>query len=164
MIDKAKNVLTIVLIVIFIIAVIYSLISVVVSLFSKPQLITSENIEQYVISENIVTGYNTFNFMEACVNNFMDACSQQKYEELYSIYIDKYKDTYSKEEIMNKLKNIGDKFNNSDIDNKVEYKLATTYKAGEEYILEIELDDKILRMIFSETIDEQTDYEFAFIK
>ena len=162
MLDKVKTFLTILLILIIIFAVGYSVVKVVISLFKEPNIITSENINNYIKDENIVLDYSTYYYLNDCLNNFIEACNQQKYNELYQLYDEDYLKQYTEEEVIVKLTNL--QWKTEQMDEFIEYKLEKIYKTENSYLLEITLENKKMYFVFSIGNSKNYDYNWAFVK
>ena len=163
MIDKVKNILTIILVVFIIVAIVYGIVNLIISAFQKPELITYENIDEYISEAEVVTNYSTYFFVEDCLENLIEGCMQDKYEKLYDIYIDEYTKEYSKSEIISKLKAIVARAKSSDIDYTFEYNLNKVYSVNDQYLAEITIDGSKTYMIFEQT-SKGYSYGFAFVK
>jgi len=164
MIDKMKTILTITLVVIVIFAIGYSIVMLIISAFEEPDIITLDNLDDYKIEENLITGYATYYYYEACLNNYIEACEKELYNELYNIYIDDYKKEYSKEEIINSLKNINNMLKPKDIDDTITYKLEKLYSVDRMCLAEISINQNIVYMVFSESNSKDLGYNFALVK
>lgn len=156
MIDKVKTILTILLVLILAFAVIYSIVRIISSSFEKPTLLNSGKLEEYTKDENLVLSYSTFYYIENCLTNFTQACNSEKYDDLYRLYIEDYKVQYSKDEIISKLKDFKLEDNS--------YKLKTVYMINDKYLLNVELNEDVMYLIFSFDESKEFDYYFAFLK
>lgn len=156
MIDKVKTILTIFLVLILAFAVIYSIVRIISSAFEKPILLNSGKLEEYINDENLVLSYSTFYYVEDCLENFIEGCNREKYDELYRLYIEDYKVQFSKDEIISKLKD----FKLSDNS----YKLKAIYTINDKYLLNIQVNDEIEYIIFTFVNTKDFDYYFAFLK
>lgn len=154
MIDKVKNILTILLVIFIVIAIVYSVVSLVISAFEKPDLITSEEIYLHMIPSNLLTSYSTYYYLESCLDNLVEATKQEKYTELYKLYIGDYKEQYTKDEVIDKLKD----FKSEDVE------LEKVYVIDNIYLLEIDLDGLTQYMLMNTDTAKQSSYQFAFIK
>ena len=164
MIDKVKTILTITLIVIVVFAVGYSIVKLIISAFEKPNLITLSNLEDYKVEENLITGYATYYYYEACLKNCIESCEKELYSELYDIYIHDYTKEYSKEEIINTLKNIKDKLTPKHMDESITYKLDKLYSVDHAYLAEITINEHVVYMVFNESNSKDINYNFAVVK
>ena len=108
--DKEKlSVSSIFFIIFFVIALIYVIILFIKSGFEKPEVYYSNNLEQYQTKENLVkTDY--FYTIDAIVANFLEAVDKEMYSDLYNIVDDKYKKIYSKNYIVDYLKEAKEKY------------------------------------------------------
>lgn len=157
MIDKAKTILTILLLLILAFSIIYSGLKIINSLFEKPVLLNSGKLEEYTQKENVVLTYSTFYYISDCLDNFIEACNREKFEDLYKLYIEEYTVQYTKEEIISKL-------NDFKVNEEVSYKLKEVYSISDKYILNIEIGDKTEYLIFDLNNKEEYSYYFAFLK
>jgi len=157
MIEKTRKVLTIILIVILVIAIVYSIVRLTMAAFEKPDLITSVDVPLYLVNGNLVKGYNTFYYVKSCLNNLIKGCEQGLYDEVYELYISDYKKQYTKEEVINKLKQL---------ENNVEQikELKNIYLVEEMYILELEINEQKQYLLMSIGSGKNSNYQFAFIK
>lgn len=163
MIDKVKTFLTITLVVIFIFAVGYSLIKVMIKSFEEPTLITLENVAEYAKEENIVASYTIYYFYESCMNNLIEACKSQMYSELINIYISDYLKASGEEKITEKLQKVNEMATPKDMDEKIEYSLKAVYSTDVGYLAEININEEVIYVIFSEANSKELDYSFALI-
>lgn len=165
MIDKIKTILTIALIVIVVFALGYSLVKTVIHSFEQPILVTMDNLKDYTVEENIVTSYSTFYFYEDCMNNFIEACEKEKYNELYDIYIKNYKKNQSKADIISELKNVKKILTPKDIDEEIKCNLKNVYYCeNNECLAEITINDNTIYIVFGEASSKELDYNFAIVK
>ena len=164
MIDKVKTILTIALILIVVFAIGYGIVKVVINLFKEPELITQENLYEYLSEENVITSYSTYYYYNSCFENFYEACQNNLYDDLYKIYIKDYQKKYSKEEIMAKLKSVGSMMLPKDIDEKIDCNLVKLYLSKNKYIAEIAINDQKIYMVFEESFAKEYDYNFAIVK
>ena len=165
MIDKVKTILTITLIVIVVFAVGYSIVKLIISAFESPDIVTINNIDDYKLEENLITGYTTYYYYEACFKNCIEACEKELYNELYNIYISDYKKEHSKEEVMAYLKDINSMLKPKDMDETITYKLNKLYSLdGIECLAEISINKNIVYMVFSEANSKDLSYNFALVK
>ena len=163
MIEKARLFLTILLVIILIVGIVFSGIKIVISWFEKPFLLTSDNMTQYMKEENVVTNHSTYYYMKDCLNNFIEACNQQKYNELYNLYIEDYAKQYTEEEVLAKLKKL--QWKTEEMDETIEYKLEKVYTLDRQtYILDITLEGESLYLIFRTNTIKGYDYGWAFVK
>lgn len=154
MIEKTKNILTVILVIVIVAIVVYGIFRLVASAFVEPDLITLEEVMLYTVNSNLLTNHTTYYHIENCLRNLLEGCKQSKYEEVYKLYLNDYADKTTKEEVLKKLA----VYNSDDVE------LKKIYKAENSYILEITLNGttEYLLMAFGNT--KQASYEFAFIK
>lgn len=157
MIDKIKTILTILLSLILAFALIYSIVRIVNSLFEKPILLNSGKIEEYTKEENRVLSYSTFYYISDCLDNFIEACNREEYENLYNLYIEDYKVQYTKDEVISKLK----EFKTNE---EINYKLNAVYSVDNKYLLNITIGEETKNLIFSFDDTKEYSYCFAFLK
>ena len=166
MLDKIKNILTILLVVLIAFAVVYSIVKLIISATKEPTLLTSDKLYEYKEKGQIVTNYSTYYFLNDCLENFIIACEQEKYEELYKLYIDDYKKQYTKDEVIEKLKSIPVRHGYNSIDDQTQYNLRTLYLINNEYLLETVVNGQTFYLVFrvDETGKANYDYQFALLK
>lgn len=164
MIDKIKTILTIILVVILIFSIGYSIVRVIISAFEKPNLITLENIKEHLLEEKVITSYSTYYNFESCLNNLMQACNKEMYNELYNIYIDDYAKEHTKEQIINSLKNIKSMLTPKDMDEEVKYSLDKLYSVDNQYLARVSINENIVYVVFSEAASKALHYNFAIVK
>ena len=162
MLDKAKAFMTILLVIILVVAVGSSAVKLVMSSFETPNLVTSDNINEYRQDKNTIVGYSTFYYLKDCFENFVEACNQKQYSQLYDLYIKDYSKQYKKEEVLAKLNGL--KWETETMDQHIEYKLEKAYILENGYLLEISLDGKKLYLIFDISSSKEYNYTWAFVK
>ena len=164
MLDKLKVFFSILIILMVIFGIGYSIVRSIQISNEKISLITSDSIDEYMVEANRVTNYSTYYYLSDCLNNIAEACEQNKYEELYELYIEDYLSQCTKEEIVTRLKSI--KWNLHVMDKPVGYKLEKIYKVNEEYILCIKMEDTYLYLVLKDVSLQKTGsaYEWAFVK
>jgi len=163
MIDKTKTILTAILIVIVVFAVGYSIVRLIISAFKEPTLVTMDTLSKYNTNENIVTGYTTYYYYEGCVENLLEACKKEMYNELYDIYIKDYAKKSSEEKIINDLKNIKTLLTPKDIDEQITYKLDMLYAVGSDYLAKVSINNNTIYILFAEASAKELSYNFALI-
>jgi len=156
MIEKAKNILTIIFSLFIGGAIIYGIVSMIINLGKEPDIISSDEIALYLIDSNIVDDYTTYYYIEACFENLVEGTKKNKYNQLYDIYIKDYKDLYTEEEITAKLR----EFSSEDADAK----FSKVYRAGSIYIIEYMLNGKTEYMFMQLGSSRNSDYNFAIVK
>ncbi len=154
--EKAKTVFIIVLILMLVFGIVYSLISIITTAFEEKDLLTSEEIVLVTVDSKILTSYSRYYYIEACLNNLIEGCKQQRYNEVYNLYLDDYNEQYTKEEVISKLKGLVD-------DNKV-CTLKNVYIYNESYLLQLDVSGMQQYMLMELGNSKQTSYQFAFIK
>lgn len=115
MIKKIQSYLNLVLILFAIVGVIYFVIALIANMFKTEKYVTDKNLNEYMVSENLVTSYSIFNLLEKCTSNLSEPLILQDYEAVYEIIGKKTKKQCSKEEILAKIANISENilgFNN----------------------------------------------------
>jgi len=156
MLEKTKNIGTIVLAVFIIFSIIYAIVSWIISLFQEPDLISTDEIQLYAIDSNLVTDHSTFYYIKDCLDNLVEAVKQEKFKELYKLYINDYKEQYTEEEVYAKLKEFS-------VGN-AEYSLNKVYSARGIYILEYSLNGNTEYMFMQLGAEKDSSYNFAIVK
>ena len=162
MLEKTRVFFTILLMLILIFAVGFSIVKIVMSWFEKPVLVTMDNVSKYLNDENVVTSYSTYYYLNDCLNNYIEACNQKKYDELYSLYMKDYMEQYTKDEVIAKLSEL--QWTTGAMDKVIEYKLEKVYNLENDYLLYITLDGENLYLIFDTDSSREYDYNWAFVK
>lgn len=155
MVEKTKVVFKLVLIIFMMFAVVYSLVLIILSIFREPNIVSSDEVQLYTIDSNVVTRYQTYYYIESCFENLVEGVRQGKLDEVYKLYLDDYKEQYTKEEVYAKL-------NEFSINNK--YKLEKVYTADGTYILEYKLNSKVEYLFMQIGVSKSESYNFAFVK
>ena len=155
MIDKTKNILSIILAIFIIFAIGYSLVTLLINAFEEPDIITADEVHLYTIESNIVTNYSVYYYLEDCLDNLVEATRQNKYDELYRLYIGEYKEEMTKDDVYAKLA----KFSIND----TQYKLKKVYTAESLYILEYDLNGSTNYMFITLGELKDASYQFALI-
>lgn len=105
MVKKIQLYLNIVLILFFVLAVIYFAVVFIINLFKEKEVITSNNLSEYIKQSEMVVNYYQFGIVENCMSNFYEAMLQEDYDSIYSIVGDVTKKNYPKNRIISELKN-----------------------------------------------------------
>lgn len=153
---KAKTIFMLAIIIILVFGVVYSLIKVIMSAFEEKDLLTSEEIVLVTLDSKILTSYSTYYYVQACFNNLIEGCKQQRYNEVYNLYLDDYLEQYTKEEIISKLKGFV-------VENRVSA-LKNVYIYNDLYLLQIDVNGELQYILMEVGNGKQTSYQFAFIK
>lgn len=104
MINKIQSYLNIVLVIFLVFGIIYFLVNVVIDVFDDDIKITQETLNEYIVEDKLVTSYSLFNIVEEGVANLYETLINEKYVDVYKIVGKDTKKQYSKEEILNLLK------------------------------------------------------------
>ncbi len=117
--NKGTN---IIIIVVFALACLSFIINAIIGIFKKPELLNTDDITQYIITDNvvdengnitkasnIVKDYNTFYTLQDATENFIQYIVDQKFSQTYSVLSDEIKSKYSKSEYEDKIKVVYDK-------------------------------------------------------
>ena len=158
MIDKIKNILIVILICFVIFSIGFSLFKLIASSFDQKDLITSEEVCLYTVSDNLVTTYNTHYYIKACFENLIESCKLGEYNKLYEIYIKDYKQQYTKAEVIEILKNL------IDVNRQNSYQLKGIYNINGIHLLQVEINGQEKSLLFAKSDSKTHDYEFAFVK
>lgn len=153
---KLKSIFKVIFSIFIIIVIIIGLISMIFTEKKEVDTITSDEIALYVIDKNLVVDYSMYSYLEACFENLIEGTKKDKYEELYNIYIEGYKEMYTQEEITAKLKEFSS--------DKAICKFEKAYNAGSVYIIEYTLNNKVEYMFMQLVYSEMADYNFAIVK
>ena len=156
MLDKTKKILGILLGALVVFSIIFGAFALLINAFKKPDIVTADEARLYMIDGNAVTNYTRFYYIEDCFENFVKSAQMTKYDELYELYLDDYKDVYSKEEVFAKLKEFSDSNSN--------YKLKKAYTMMDNlYVIEYEVDDYTESMFMQVGTNKGKSYNFALI-
>ena len=153
---KLKSIFKVIFSIFIIVAIIIGLISMLFTEKKEVDAITSDEIALYVIDKNLVVDYSMYSYLEACFENLIEGTKKEKFEELYNIYIEDYKEMYTQEEITAKLKEFSS--------DKAVCEFEKAYNAGSVYIIEYTLNNKVEYMFMQLVYSEMADYNFAIVK
>ena len=138
MIKKVQVYLNIVLVLFSIVAIIYFIGTWIVGLFKERNIVTKENLNNYIIEENLVTSYSLFNILEKCTTNLYEAMVNGSYNDIYTIVGSDTKANMSRDEIITLLKNYSTNiFGTADIMSGSSVTLKKVYTFEKKYIAEI---------------------------
>ncbi len=89
MLDKVKNGINFTIIIIFIIAFIYFIVISIINAFFPPKIegaifISQDNVDIYIVEENIVQDYTTFFNVEKIIQNVIFNLNKKEYDNVYS--------------------------------------------------------------------------------
>jgi len=159
MIKKLQGFLNIVLVLFVVVAIIYFVIASITNLFKKDIFIRKNELKNYVVEDKLVTTYSIFNNLEQCVSNLHEAMINQEYDGIYYIIGKNTKNTFSKEQIMNKLKEYRATYFGTMVNDEVvqlSLKKAYTTEAG--YLIELtcNVSSEPLYMVVNIDFSEKT--------
>lgn len=156
MIEKLKTIFTVILVVVIFSSIVYGVIVIILSAFETPDLVTNEEIALYTIQGNLVKEHSQYYYIQNCLENLVEGCRQEKYNEVYKLYLSDYKKQYTKEEVISKLKKFSSK--------NVQVVFKNAYVCDLSYIVEYEINGDLQYMLMDLNATKNSNYEFAFIK
>lgn len=117
--NKGTNIIIIAL---FAIACVSFIVNAIIGIFKKPVLLNTDDISQYIITNNVVDengkvtktsnlvrDYTTFYTLQDATENFIQYIVDEKFSQTYNILADEIKSKYSKSEYEDKIKSVYDK-------------------------------------------------------
>lgn len=167
MLKKIQSYFNIVLVLFAIFGIGYFIFSVIKNKITVPERMTSKTIVESLTKENLVKSNQTFNNLDKCLSNFIEACVSEKYDELYDIMISNYKKIYSKSEakkIFEEYKNNFLTSNDAEEYTDLEGNLINAYKSDNGgYILVVENKTKSNMYLYVIFDDYLGTYNYALI-
>lgn len=154
--EKIKSISTIIVGCAIIFSVIFCAISMILSIGEEPDIITKDEVKLYIVDANRITDYNTYYYIEACLDNLVESVKRGKLNDLYKLYLPDYVEQYTKDEVYAKL----NEFSIADF----RYELKDIYIARDLYVLKYELNGKIEYMFMQIGTEKGSSYNFAIIK
>ena len=158
MLDKIKNVFTLILICFIVFSIGYGIYRLISNADVEKNLITSEEVVLYAIQDNELKTYSTYYHIKDCFDNFVKACELGEYEAVYSIYMKDYVEQYDKSEVITKLQNLISKGSETD------YVVSNIYQVEDDYLVKSTINGQDVNFMFDISVRGEHSYEFAFIK
>ena len=141
-----------------IIGLVIGLISMVISLFEKTNILTKDKLLAYTVSKNQVRDYNSYYYIEACIDNMLEALKRNEYDAIYKLYIKDYRKGVSKSDIISTLK---DTFK---VENGTNYVTHGIYKIDSNVQLAvININGQDVNVLFKLNERKGASYSFALI-
>lgn len=110
MIRKIQSYLNIVLLLFAAFGVVFFIVKLVIGMFEEEVIIKKDNLGEYVVQERVVTSYNVFNYLEACLSNLLETYLTGEYSKVYVVIGEKTKHQFSQEEVISILEDYGKNF------------------------------------------------------
>ncbi len=156
MLEKTKNILAILLGALVAFSIIYGVFALIISAFKEPNIIKADEAKLYMIDSNTVTNYTRFYYIEDCFKNFVKSAQMKKYNELYNLYMEDYKDAHAKSAVFAKLEEFSDASS--------EYKLKKAFRVTDSlYIVQYTVDDYTDEMLMNVGTNKGKSYEYALL-
>lgn len=94
-INKVQKYVNILILLFLVIAFVYFVGIKITEVFKKVDKLTYTTLQEKFSSTTLVTDYNQFYTIDGILSQFIVACQNEKYSELYDVMVEKYKKTYS---------------------------------------------------------------------
>lgn len=137
-INKIQKYVNILIILIVVIGFIYFIINSIIKVFDKPDKLYLSKLKDKFSAATTVTDYNQFYTIDGILSQFIVACQNEKYSELYDVMIDEYKKVYSYSDTKKILEKYRDNNFSTDVDNifyESTGQLKKAYMIDDMYIL-----------------------------
>lgn len=167
MIKKIQLYFNLILILIFVIAIIFFIYNSIVYMFHKPKAVRTSDIQEYVKEDNVVNDYGLFYTLEGCSTNFIEACMNEQYTDLYKLLYRGYNRIYSKSDLEKILKNYNKEYFLNDYEEGYYVagnKLLMAYRYNDGYILKLETANEPLYLIVFYDVVAGNAYKYIIVE